>query len=108
MFWGDAQVDDDESLTINSPIVDSFEDMVVSDFFIPSTREWDVKVIREVFSEEECVRILKMTPRPVGSTGSMVWHFERNGRYSVKLAYRLADNLVHGGTTNHDDVWKVL
>lgn len=38
-----------------------FRDMVVSDFFVHGSREWDVEVIHEVFPDLECERILKTT-----------------------------------------------
>lgn len=44
---------------LGTPPVPGFDDMTGSDIFTPNTRDWDVIVIREAFSEDDCKRILK-------------------------------------------------
>lgn len=46
----DSWLDDDRSFKITTPPVHTFDDMLVKDFFVPGTREWDMEVVNKVFS----------------------------------------------------------
>lgn len=68
--------------------------MIVKAFYSLGTRDWDVELIREVFSDEESVRILKTTPGPQGTMDRQIWHYNLTCIYSVKMTYQLAIKLV--------------
>lgn len=77
-------INDEQSFCIHDAVVDTFEDMKVSDSYFPRTWSWDVERIFEVFSEEGSARIFKTTPSPVGVPDMWVWNFAPNGIYLIK------------------------
>ncbi|KAL8485142.1 hypothetical protein ACS0TY_027436 [Phlomoides rotata] len=91
-----------------TPVVEGFEDLVVNDLTIPGTRLWDVTLIRAVFINEDVERILKTPISPIGFLDWFVWHFERNGVYSVKSGYELAEGLVLDESQVRNEGWDCL
>lgn len=43
-----------------------FEDMTVSELFVPNTNRWNVPLISEIFNNEDKQVILRTTPSPLG------------------------------------------
>jgi hypothetical protein len=76
---------------------------------------WNIDRVREFFYMEnaECILNMKLPSQP--SDDFPAWHYERNGIFSVKSAYKLAYNLCYGvrwsdGNINARDsernIWK--
>ncbi|KAL0444502.1 UNVERIFIED_CONTAM: hypothetical protein Slati_2172900 [Sesamum latifolium] len=61
---------------------------------LDSEEGWDEELIHFVFLPMD-VDIIVGINRVVGSTHSLHWHYEKNGRYSVKSPYRLITNRAH-------------
>ncbi|KAL0291652.1 UNVERIFIED_CONTAM: hypothetical protein Sradi_7018800 [Sesamum radiatum] len=61
---------------------------------IDSEGGWKEELIRSVFLPMD-VEIILRIDRDVGCPDSLRWHYEKNGRYSVKSAYRLMSNKAH-------------
>lgn len=78
---------------------------------IPGTRKWDIKLVREVFTEVDLQRILATPLPPLGVEDRLIWHFSRDGTYIVKSAYQLAAKLTieeeHSVPGNLPYLWKV-
>ncbi|KAL8464318.1 hypothetical protein ACS0TY_034008 [Phlomoides rotata] len=81
-------------------VIEGFEDLVV--------RLWDLPLIKEVFHREDVDHILKTYVSPIGYSDGYVWHFERKGIYSAKLAYKLAENLLLHGAVLRNEGWRQL
>ncbi|KAL0345326.1 UNVERIFIED_CONTAM: hypothetical protein Sradi_4363900 [Sesamum radiatum] len=62
-------------------------DVVVGDL-LDEEGEWNETLVRTVFCSEDVVAILGIT-RTTSSHDQLRWHYEKNGRYTVKSAYRL-------------------
>ncbi|CAN1769951.1 Putative ribonuclease H protein At1g65750 [Linum perenne] len=68
---------------------DDLEDLVVSDLMIPGLLEWDEEHVSMIFNDKDATVILN-TPLPrYRSSDKLVWHFSKDGRYTVRSAYRL-------------------
>lgn len=46
--------------------------------------------INEALTDVDKVGVLKTTPAPTGVANCRIWHFARDGVYSVKSAYHLS------------------
>lgn len=64
-------------------------DFPVSDL-ITASGGWNESVLNELFDEEEKVAILNIPLVVSQAQDILVWHYNRNGRYSVKSGYWLA------------------
>lgn len=81
--------------------------MLVRDSYTPDTRLCDEEVMQEAFSSEDAKCILRTTPAPSGVGDSLIWHYSRNGIYSVN-AYHLAMNIISGQRVYDETRWKML
>lgn len=88
--------------------------LLVSDL-ITASGGWNENLVGEVFDEEDRVAILNIPLVVSQAHDIMVWHYIRNGRYSVKSGYWLAmkeKRQVMGGVADHVpvsmDYWKHL
>lgn len=106
-MWGDPWLDNNCSFFIESALVPTFEDMVIKNFYITGTKDWDQPLIQEVFPEIDCEPILKTTPSPQGVADKEVWHFSSNGLCTVKSAYHLAMRVIHDSWEIHDSPRKL-
>jgi hypothetical protein len=64
----------------------------VKDLFIQGTKQWNQVNIREMFYDYDANEILSLTPM-AHDGDTPAWHYENNGIFSVKSAYKLAFNL---------------
>lgn len=71
-----------------------------------SQREWDDEVVLEAFNGEDSSRILRTTPALAGKSDSFIWHFSKDGRYTVKLAYHLAMHVISDERKLFETPWK--
>ncbi|EEF30032.1 conserved hypothetical protein [Ricinus communis] len=62
--------------------------MHVSDLFIPSSREWDVELILDIFQEDEANLILSIHVSSSLHEYKLIWHYERKRMYTVKSGYK--------------------
>ncbi|KAL8511483.1 hypothetical protein ACS0TY_018036 [Phlomoides rotata] len=59
----------------------------------------------EFFHPNDVSRVLRTSISLVGYNDSLVWHYSRDGVYSVKSAYRLASNLVSDVQVEQQEDW---
>jgi hypothetical protein len=73
----------------------------VNQLIYPGTNRWNTPLLRELFYEHDVQAILDIEIPENGQGDRIAWHFERNGVFSVKSAYRLALNLKHLNRDNN-------
>ncbi|XP_027182377.1 uncharacterized protein LOC113780798 [Coffea eugenioides] len=85
-----------------------------------SDGNWNVDMIREVFEEEDCQRILDIPISKCGGKDRLVWSFSNSGEYFVKTGYAVAKDLQRKkkgvcqqqGSSSRNEfksgVWKLL
>ncbi|KAH0972719.1 hypothetical protein GBA52_024875 [Prunus armeniaca] len=62
---------------------------LVCDLFTSSS-QWNVPLLKDIFWDEEVEAILEIPLVSMASHDCLLWHYERNGMYSVKSGYQLA------------------
>ncbi|XP_019092307.1 PREDICTED: uncharacterized protein LOC109129123 [Camelina sativa] len=60
----------------------------------PSTKDWHLPILEEFFDPEDIPVIRSIAVSKVFKPDSLVWHFTKSGKYSVKSGYRLARELI--------------
>ena len=66
----------------------------VNDLLIPGVKEWDCELIHDLFGVRD-VNAIQKVPLYSGCLEDIrIWHFSKNGCYTVKSGYRLAVNLM--------------
>ncbi|CAL8094550.1 unnamed protein product [Prunus armeniaca] len=68
----------------------------VSDLIDPVLRQWDVHTVCRLFNEE-ADSILAMALSRFGCSDRLMWHFTKDGLYTVKSGYRVAVELDSNG-----------
>lgn len=107
-LWNMSWLSRPDNFFIQTPVVDGFNDMVVSDIISPVTGQWDRVLIEGVFSADDAKAILRTPISPVGTADRLIWHHDRSGSYTVKSGYRLASKLVENASLMEEGHWKVL
>ncbi|CAN1156954.1 Putative ribonuclease H protein At1g65750 [Linum perenne] len=94
-------------LTTTKPV--ELENVMVSDLLIPGCMEWDEEHVAMLFNDRDAACILSMPlPRQVGRD-VMIWHFSKDGNYSVRSAYRVyMDKVVRRTYLNVPGEWPLL
>lgn len=74
----------------------------VADLIDPSTEQWDVQLVNDMFGPVDAQHILSI-PLCDGMEDQLAWHFDNRGNFSVKSAYqlgvRIRDSLHHRDAT---------
>lgn len=85
-----------------------FEDMVAADLLIPGSRQWDRILIDELFLPVDAERILRTPISPGPRRDKLIWHYTKDGCYSVKWGYRLATTIYCERRLEIDGNWRAL
>ena len=82
----------DDNLKLITPIIDGLENLQVHDLFIPEPREWDIELLKEIFCPRNVSAIAKTPPSSLVGRDQLIWHFAKDGVYSIKYGYRIDVN----------------
>lgn len=63
---------------------------VVDGLFWNESKQWDIQLLNDLFSSEE-VELIRSLPLSLRNVGDRrIWHYERNGKFTVRSAYHVA------------------
>lgn len=63
--------------------------MQVVDLIDHTTRTWHRDLVEKTFWPIECVRIFSIPIGDINSNDQWVWHYSKDGNFSIKSAYQL-------------------
>ncbi|CAN1313939.1 Putative ribonuclease H protein At1g65750 [Linum perenne] len=107
--WGDPWLRRDGGLRVASDVIAGLEDMRVRDLFIPGTREWDAELVEELLNEEEAAVVLSTPVVDVGERDTRIWHYTKNGQYTVRSSYHvLMERVANMEHLHTPGPWKEL
>lgn len=111
--WKDAWLPVHNHTKISSPVIQGLEDVVVSNLILSDKLEWDVDLLRELFSEIEVCQILKIPLSGSRMDDPWMWIDGEKGVYSVKSAYRRLCQVEYGASPfeldfNWLEIWKLF
>ncbi|KAL0440364.1 UNVERIFIED_CONTAM: hypothetical protein Slati_2519400 [Sesamum latifolium] len=62
-------------------------------YLITATHEWDEELIQSEFCPDDVNCILGIGLSGRGEEDTLIWHFDRQGRFAVRSAYQVATKL---------------
>ena len=68
--------------------------MRVSDFVNQVTKEWDVHLLEQYVNLDDIPLIRSLAIRSTHRRDTFCWNYTRNGQYTVKSGYWVAQNLL--------------
>ncbi|CAN1261856.1 hypothetical protein LINPERPRIM_LOCUS11033, partial [Linum perenne] len=85
--WDQPWLRDDDNFFPISEAPEGLENLMVCDLMMSGLFEWDLELIESIFDDRDAVIIAGM-PLPRQQRNDMlIWHFSRDGRYTVRSAY---------------------
>ncbi|XVF07289.1 hypothetical protein REPUB_Repub06bG0125400 [Reevesia pubescens] len=96
-LWHDKWLPRDGHFTIRSPLTTLNLDSYVRDLIDEQRLSWNEDLVYSIFSKEEADLICSIPLSTTGSGDTLVWHYDKKGRYNVKSGYRLLSSLNQDG-----------
>ncbi|CAN0906682.1 Putative ribonuclease H protein At1g65750, partial [Linum grandiflorum] len=85
------------------------EDIRVCELCIPGLHEWDEELLDELFTDRDVACIRRMQAPSGNEADGIIWQFSRDGRYTVRSAYRLGMEVLVDDTSLHQPgEWSLL
>ncbi|KAL0331177.1 UNVERIFIED_CONTAM: hypothetical protein Sangu_1663200 [Sesamum angustifolium] len=89
-IWTDPWLPHSPSFRVITPRPSHVHVVWVRDLISEDLHDWNVELIRAMFWPEDRDLILQTPLSLVGSVDLLVWHYSKNGIFSVRSAYHLA------------------
>ncbi|KAL0440154.1 UNVERIFIED_CONTAM: putative mitochondrial protein [Sesamum latifolium] len=91
--WFDPWFPQPHSFRPITPAPASLLDLCVSDLIDSDNGDWNVRLMHELFWPQDNDVILCIPLSRLGDSDLLVWHYSRNGMFSIQSAYHLACSL---------------
>ena len=91
-IWHDSWLKNNDNLKLLTPIIEGLKDLRVQDLLKPGSRDWDIELLDELFYSTDVNAIVRTPLVSHDSQDRLIWHYAKNGIYSVKSGYRIAMN----------------
>nr|XP_023876772.1 uncharacterized protein LOC111989214 [Quercus suber] len=109
-IWKDRWIPTPDSFKLVSPKVHLDSDKVA--YLLDTiTGSWDVDKVRHSFLPYEAEAILGISISPRRLNDSLIWAWTKNGKFSVKNAYKVAQKWLEGRSTKMQEfievVWEI-
>ena len=96
-IWRDKWIPSPYTYMVISPKCDLPCGPRVSALINSATKEWKVDLIKQCFIPQDVEAILSIPLSAHGARDRLIWTVSRNGKFSVRSAYRLAQSTQEGG-----------
>ncbi|CAN1164486.1 Putative ribonuclease H protein At1g65750 [Linum perenne] len=110
--WGNPWIRSDDNFYVETPRDPELDGLKVCELFIPGTCEWDSEMIQELFCECDWRLIMQIPTHTTAGRDTRIWHFSRNGQYTVRSSYRVIMECLAPRTHLHvagpwRDLWNI-
>ncbi|CAN6580853.1 unnamed protein product [Malus baccata var. baccata] len=83
--------------TFKARVNEGLQASMVSDLIDPENREWKIDIVNGGFLKEDVSSILSIPLSKHGMSDRLVWHYSKNGEYTVRTGYGIAMGLMENG-----------
>lgn len=101
-------IDDANFFVANTVANLASSNLRVADLFDPETRQWNVERLNHLFNGEDVDRILNTAIPPRGAEDKLVWHYSKDGKYTVKSAYKIASQIAFDPALEEAGDWRLV
>lgn len=81
---------------------------LVAALIIEESNSWNVNLVKSLFLYHEASTILHLPLSRQGAEDKLVWHWSKNGDFTVKSAYHQAVDLLETKTESHSTKGEIL
>ncbi|CAN0886015.1 Putative ribonuclease H protein At1g65750, partial [Linum grandiflorum] len=107
--WSTPWLKEDGKLCLETPVNANWPDLVVADLVLPYTQDWNTPLITSLFSTRDVSQILSLPVCVATGTDRRIWHYSKNGQYTVKSAYHVyMEQIVNRTSHNQQGEWRKL
>ncbi|XP_075492415.1 uncharacterized protein LOC142530463 [Primulina tabacum] len=92
-IWNDPWLRDPSNFFVEKPIILEVHDWTVQDLMVPGSREWDHDIMETIFENRDTKAVTEIPLGPIKLQDNRIWHFSKNGDYTVKSGYHVAMSL---------------
>uniref|UniRef100_A0A5B7BF13 Reverse transcriptase zinc-binding domain-containing protein n=1 Tax=Davidia involucrata TaxID=16924 RepID=A0A5B7BF13_DAVIN len=92
-IWGQRWLPKPSTFKVISPPVDGLHDLMVADLIDQDSMSWKEDRVRDLFIPFEAEEICAIPLSVHASSDKLIWHYSKNGVYSVKSGYHIAVHL---------------
>lgn len=99
----------------NSNLVNTLpSEAVISDLMLPGTKQWNLRLIKDIFLEEEANLIAHIPISQLRRADKLVWNLTSNGLFTINSSYHSTSSLIRSkegeSSKRHqlEPLWKVL
>ncbi|CAN1273582.1 Putative ribonuclease H protein At1g65750 [Linum perenne] len=107
--WDQPWIRDDDNFFPETEPPEGMENLLVCDLMMLGLREWDIELIETLFNNRDAGIIAAMPLPSLDRRDTLIWHFSRDGGYTVRSAYRVAmERIVNRAHLNVVGDWTKL
>lgn len=118
-IWESDWIPENGNFKVITPRPQSFYPVKVADLIDPISGTWDVGMINSTFWEVDRGRILAIPLGSVMADDKTVWHYSKNGRFSVRSCYHFISSVMSNqgasgqgatsgvGNLNWKEIWNL-
>lgn len=115
-IWGSAWIPDAGNFRIITPSPISYFPLRVSDLIDPVSGRWNEELINNTFWEVDRGHILAIPLGTIEVDDKVIWHYSKDGRFSVRTCYHIISSLSSGNggestsgveTVRWHDIWSL-
>ena len=102
--WQDPWITNNPNFKPTTPVIEGLEGLQVASLWVLELQCWNYDLLKALFNEQ--------LPSILGED-KLVWHYSKDGKYTVKFGYRVACvlNNVHNSNRRSDGwhkIWKLM
>ena len=86
-LWGDKLLPSLQNPSLQSPFIAELQNAMVSHLINPTTRQWDVQLLPNLFTQMEADLITQIPLGRTTSEDSLFWPYVQTGQYTTKSGY---------------------
>ena len=86
-LWGDKWLPSLQNPSLQNPFTAELQNATVSRLINPTTRQWDVQLLPNLFTQMEADLITQIPLGRTTSEGSLFWPYVQTGQYTTKSGY---------------------
>lgn len=92
--WNDPWLREANNFRVQTSMIPGMGSLMVAELMIPGIKQWHVELINELFSARDTCKILKIPLQEAPLADTRIWHYNKNGKYTVKSGYWVVSEIM--------------
>ena len=101
--------EEDDNFRVETQTGLELANLLVSELWILGWKEWDIEMVEEIFSKRDAQEIDNIPLNNQCHQDTLIWHYDKRGRYTVKSGYHIARKLsMQVLNEQRDEGWNII